>query len=445
MTEHAERKLQPSSFKRTMMCPGWGNFCETNNIPPNPTNIYAAEGSVAHELAATCLTKGQSPYKYVGETGWYNNGRCGIKSSDISALVDKAQHFIFTIDDAMAEAVDVYVQECLRKRKECIGAKILVEKRGDLFWLAPGMFGTADHLIIEPLGRIFVDDYKHGQGVAVDVGVNVGDNPQLAIYALGALGKGNPHMVEDVVVTIVQPRAMHIDGSIRSISFDADLLLEWGQDVLKPAVERSKDPDAPLVAGPHCQFCDAEKAVDKNGRLLCPAKRAATVESAKTMFGKEVTLSNVADLTPPDPTGLPGEKLDKILQFQSVFTSWLKAVESEAFARLENGSADAPTQFKLVAGNMSNRAWADENAVYGAVKTILPRKDVYVEKVKSPAQLETALRKAGHKGKAATELTEPLLKERVAGKAVMVPIDSPKPALPPKAERMFEANEKKEK
>lgn len=434
---HAKPYLQPSSFKRTINCPGWWQL--SKDLPRGETSEYAAEGSVAHHLGEKSIINDKSPYDFVGLTGWYNkaNHRTGIFRV-AGELQNPDAFFLFPVDEAMAAAVDEYVARVREVRASMPSGTFFVEQRADLSWLVPGMFGTADHVAFESLGSLVVDDYKHGAGVVVEVGNGVGDNPQLSIYGLGVLGKSNPKMVEEVTVEIVQPRAPHYQGSVRSVTFDPDDLIQWGYDVVRPAAKAAEQPDAPVKSGEWCKFCPAANALDESGQAICPAKRDERKASAVAMFGTELTSDTTEIIVPPDPGSLSGERLGKFVQFfDLVFDPWAAAVRKEARDRFDNGG-DAPPQYKLIRGSLSNRKFAGTDAeVYDALKTKLPKKEVFVEKVKTPAQMEAALKKTGLKAKEAKEIIDPLLAERTEGKPVMVPVDDPRPALPPKVEQMF--------
>ena len=429
--EHAARTLQPSGFKRTMNCPGWGQFCEREGIAPKPSGKYAAEGSVAHFLGEACLNTGKEPHEYVGGSGIYNAGVCTFDISASPPSKVPGEYFVFDITNDMADGVKVYTDEVRRKLAATVGAALTVESRLDLGYLVPGMHGTGDAVIVEPLGRLYVDDLKFGQGVAVEVGTKPGDNEQLTIYALGALGDDNPHMVEEVVVTITQPRAIHPAGPIRSIRYNVDELIAWGIDVLVPAAKASIVPGAPLLPGSWCKWCDAEG--------ICPALRKQALEAADIMFDPEgVPFPPARQSTPQPPQTMSKEQMDQILAVTGQVETWLKAIKAEAYSRLENGNPEAPTTFKLVAGKLSNRAWADEDKVYDRVKTFLPRKEVYVEKVLSPAQMDKTLKRVGKRvGSEIVEILAPLLQERKPGAPSMVPAGDARKALPPRAEIMF--------
>lgn len=425
MAEHAKRILQPSSFKRTIGCPGWGQLCESLGIRPKTGNKYTYEGTAAHSLAEMCLRD--------------NLAAASLLGGSIDFHSDGKNHRVKITED-MTEAVDVYLTEIRRKRVASVGAEYVVEKKLNMNWLIPGMFGTADHIIVEPLGKLYVDDYKHGQGVAVEVGDVPGDNVQTTLYALGAVGADNPYMVEEVCATIVQPRSAHSDGPVRSIIYDVDELYQWGYDVAVPAAKRAQEPDAPVTPGPWCKWCDANDPWDPQG-VQCPAIREKAMELANVDFDKD--LVPLAPMnSPAPPSTLTGEQLGRILRFADVLDDWIKVVRSEAFSRLETNSPDAPVGYKLVQGKLSNRAWAkSENEVVKDVLQLAPqvkKEQLFVTELKSPAQLEKVIKLTqGLPAKVAAALIEPLLSERSPGKPLMVPETDKRPAITSSVDTMF--------
>src|SRR5690606_6882742 len=95
--------------------------------------------------------------------------------------------------------------------------------------------GTGDFVAwFEQDRRLEIVDFKNGRGV-----VDVEGNPQLRTYALGAMLHHTALAVDTVTVTIVQPRAAHKDGRIRSETFHVADLIAWTADLLK-AMQRSK-------------------------------------------------------------------------------------------------------------------------------------------------------------------------------------------------------------
>lgn len=114
------------------------------------------------------------------------------------------------IDDEMETFTDDYVafvQEYVSLAREACGdTQVLIEQRLDLSHVVPGGFGTGDCVIIaEPTLQII--DLKYGQGVLVEA-LN---NPQLMLYALGALHAfGSMYDIAEVAVTIFPPRRSNV-------------------------------------------------------------------------------------------------------------------------------------------------------------------------------------------------------------------------------------------
>src|SRR5574343_592805 len=139
----AHALLSPSSAERWLACPG---SVAMESVCPDSSSAYADEGSQAHDFAATLLKGGT-----LGGIG----------------------------DIEMAEAVDFYVAH-VRAR----GGDLLVEQKLPVGRITgePGATGTADAVALHP-DEIDIIDLKYGRGVRVDAD----DNPQLRLYALGAI------------------------------------------------------------------------------------------------------------------------------------------------------------------------------------------------------------------------------------------------------------------
>lgn len=109
--------------------------------------------------------------------------------------------------DTLTDDYVAFVQERLRDvRQACADPQVLIEQRLDFSHVVPGGFGTGDCVIIaEPVLHII--DLKYGQGVMVEAE----HNPQLMLYALGALNAfGSLYDITEVAVTIYQPRRSNI-------------------------------------------------------------------------------------------------------------------------------------------------------------------------------------------------------------------------------------------
>ena len=86
----------------------------------------------------------------------------------------------------------------------------LVEEKVDLRHLGGDCWGTLDYASWVVGKDLYVCDYKHGL-----VTVEADNNKQLKIYASGIL-EDVGYDFEYIYLVIVQPRAAHVNGVIRS-------------------------------------------------------------------------------------------------------------------------------------------------------------------------------------------------------------------------------------
>lgn len=311
----AHSKIGASSMYRWSKCAGSVRLSEG---VPNVSSSYAEEGSQAHELAAQCLKDG-----------------------------------VWTSGD---DAVDTYI-EAVRMEVGEDETLLHIEQSFDLSNVHPGCFGTADAVVWNPALKILtVMDYKHGAGIPV----NVRGNPQLRYYALGALLSLN-YPASKVKLVIVQPRCEHPDGPVRSETIDALELLDFCADLIRYA-KATEDPNAPLVAGDHCQFCPAGKA------LICPELKNKAQAIAKTVFT-------------PVVGGYDPQELRRFLDMREPVKAFFKMVDEFAYSEAEAGRC--PPGYKLV-DKQGRRKWkpgVEEEGGYF--------RDWYEPAaLKSPAQIE---------------------------------------------------------
>lgn len=343
MSDHA--KLSPSAAHRWMHCPGSIRLSEGIEVPPS---VYADEGSAAHHLAYVCLTSGADAQTLAGRVIRKVNSGWSILQKGA-----KAAEGDYEITDEMAEAVQIYIDAVRADRIH--GARMNFEHRVTIPGV--GIWGTADCFRYVPDKKVTVYDYKHGAGVAVDVE----GNPQLMIYALGALDGKSADTVE---LVIVQPRARHKDGPVRRWEIPAADLLAWKADVLAPAVHATQQPDAPLCAGEWCKFCPALP--------VCPAVKAHAIEVATADF-------QVVELPPPEQ--LQKSDIVRVMQSSELLKKWLVSVESYAQSLMEKG--ESFPGFKLVR-KRTNRKWIDE----AAAAATLAGQPVFETALMSPSKVE---------------------------------------------------------
>ena len=356
--DRGHAQYAPSSAHRWMVCPA--SVKATAGIK-SVSSSYAAEGTVAHHVLEGALLDGKfNAANYIGEIIDVE-----IEGKDSSLIVTKE----------MANAVQV----CLDfVRPICEEAddwhpeqQVTLELYG-----ADSCYGTADFTaVVRMAGRIILVDYKHGAGQLVEVV----DNPQLKIYGLGGLLKIGPGTgITHVQTTIVQPRAPHPQGPIRSHTYTVAELMDFGAEVLD-AIEACEADDPPYVPGEHCKWCGIEHS--------CGAR-------AKAIAGDIVVVVNEMS----DGMILTIDEQERFLQRieQLGLEDFVGALRAAVHKHIEDGGTSE--RYKLVPKRAS-RVWLkDESQTIAALKPLLAKKkastiDLYNAELKSPSQVESVVGK----------------------------------------------------
>lgn len=342
----AHASFGASNSKRRMACPG---SLKAEERFPDESSPFAELGTAAHELGEHCLENGvMDVSETIGGT-FYNH----------------------VVDENMASAVQTYVDFVKGIEADEAPALLRLEQRFSLEDLDPPMpmFGTSDCTIYGKItGNLWIIDYKHGQGVAVDVE----DNAQLKYYALGAVLKiGNKAPINQVHTAIVQPRASHRDGPIRTHSYTKDEILDFGTDLMD-AARAALEPDAPLIAGDHCKFCKAAG--------VCSALRSNALAVAQDDFG---VVRSIDDLTP--------EEIGSYMERIPLVEEWIKSLRRHANSMLEAGTP--VPGFKLVEKRPTRRWTTQEAVLEWAALEGLEDDEIFEKKIKSPAQIEKVVGK----------------------------------------------------
>ena len=343
----AHAKLSPSGAHRWMACPG---SVALEAAFPDQSSAYAAEGTLAHTLASEHLDgSGLHPSQRIGE-------------------VHEVDGFTFTVDATMADYVDNY---CRLVREYADGGLLLVEQRVPIEHVTgeTGATGTSDAIIVDTTKRtLYVVDLKYGMGVKVDAG----DNPQLMMYALGAMEQCDQlGEFDQVCMVIHQPRLNHVS---EHWIYVGDL---WAfKRRAAEAAELTRQPDAPLVPGEkQCRFCKA--------KATCPALRAEVTE----VVSGSATLDEF--LVPDVTTG--DNYLSVAMSKVGLVEDWCKAVRAEVERRLLAGQT--VDGFKLVEGRRGNRKWSNDAEVEALFKSFRLRQDeMYDYSLISPTKAEKLLK-----------------------------------------------------
>lgn len=375
--DHASRAhaaWSASASERLWACPG---SLILNAGQDDKESEAAAWGTAAHEVAEWTLRNPDRP--------------CAAYPH----YTVKTKRHTITVDDEVVECAQTYVDYV---RERAAGKTLLVEQKFSLAAINPPMEagGTGDAVILDPdAGHIEIVDLKGGRGIVVEAE----GNKQLRTYALGAI-LANPGPWKQVTVTIVQPRAPHPDGRIRSETFHVADLIEWTGDLLEAMTlaemaARYHPTDKPdgwaatyLRAGTHCTFCKAA--------ATCPALASRALEEAKVHFQPEGAIS-----TPPDPSSLTVAQIVRVLDAADMIGNWLNAVRAHAQEQAEMGVeiTDGNSTYVLTP-KRATRKWKDEDPVMDlALATGRETSDFYQEpKLMSPAQVEKLLGKKGYEG-----------------------------------------------
>jgi hypothetical protein len=193
-----------------------------------------------------------------------------------------------TVDAAMSDAVQLYVA-FIRNLAQQFNTKPMLENRVIMSSVRDDVFGTSDCIFI--IGdTLHVYDYKHGYVV-----VEVENNSQAIFYAVAALDTYQLwDKIKHIRTGIIQPRADHIDGSIRTADYTMQDMREW-QNTFRETVIAASDQNAPLNAGEHCRYCLASAfcrpRIERTIKLAYGEKPIETLNEDEiiTMF-KEVPI-----------------------------------------------------------------------------------------------------------------------------------------------------------
>lgn len=341
-TQHA--LLSASGAHRWLHCTG-SPLLEKDF--PDSTSVYAQEGTLAHELCELKLMA------YTGE----------ITKRKLTSMKNKLMKSELWQPEmeGTSEAYLDYVKDITMSYT--VKPVILTEKKVDFSQYVPEGFGTADCLILAG-DTLHVVDYKHGKGVVVDAD----HNPQMMLYALGAMSELSLlYRFKFVHMTIVQPRV----NNISEFTMTADELIEWGETIVKPKAEAAMSGKGEFEAGDWCRFCRAKQQ--------CKTR----YESNDSLY-PELSAQH-------DPRLITLAELGEYLRRGRDMAAWLEDMKEYALSESLAG-ADVPG-WKAVEGRGS-RAFTDtDEAVDTLIKNGIDESVLYERRVLTLAQMEKAVGK----------------------------------------------------
>lgn len=199
--------LGASSAHRWLICPP---IARLEEAVKDRGSSFAEEGTAAHELAELILNK---RFKL-------------IPTRSVNSKLKKFKAENSYYDPSMEDYVSNYCDLVEERANHYENAVIELEQRVDFSQWVPEGFGTSDVVILAD-NVIEIIDLKYGKGVPVDAYLN----PQLMLYALGAVDKYDLiYEFETVRMTIVQPRL----DNLSTFEIEKDELLYWADNYVAP-------------------------------------------------------------------------------------------------------------------------------------------------------------------------------------------------------------------
>lgn len=278
--------LSPSSSHRWLNCTPSARLEEKVE---DQGSSFAEEGTCAHAL-------------------------CEIKLRDLLNLPPEPNEFEELKDKWYDKSMEDYTDEYatlvygkyLDAQKRDSNALLIIEKTLDFSVWIPESFGTCDAIIVSD-GEIEVFDFKYGKGVEV----SAVENPQMMIYALGAMADYDlEYDIKNVRMTIVQPRVSNF--SEWEISM-ADLK-KWATETLAVKARLAIMGEGEHQAGGWCKFCKIK------------ARCSALANKMMACY----TQNEVKEL-------ITDEQMGDILTLIPTIKTWCTAVEDYALAQALNG------------------------------------------------------------------------------------------------------------
>ena len=296
--------------------------------------------------------------------------------------------------DEMEECTDAYVDFIMEQvelaRKSCTDPIVLIEQRLDFSCYVPDGFGTGDCVIISD-DRLHIVDFKYGMGVLVDAE----DNPQMKLYALGALEiYDSLYDIKEISMTIFQPRRENVS----TWTVPVEELKAWAEEELKPKAAKAYQGEGEYMPGSWCTFCRASSR--------CRARADENLKLAQMEFKM--------------PPLLTDSEIEEVLSILPDLTKWANEITAYATDAAVNHGKKWQG-FKVVEGR-SVRKYKDENAV--AEKAVISGyKDIYRKSLIPMTEMQKLM------GKTKFEEILGNLIYKPPGKPTLVPKSDKRPAM----------------
>ena len=390
MTIHST--FSPSAATRWITCPG----SLTVKPADYETSVYAAEGTMMHNVSEQILKDGFKP-----DAIFFKDNEYTIDGHD----------FIFKMEHV--DAVQAYIDQIRIYYESLNFPEMKVEERVSLDHYGErykDIFGTVDCIIDEIFNKLFIIDLKGGKGVSVPA-----DSAQTRLYAVMAAGE-LIDSYDEIISVIIQPRDRQGDY-IRERSYTPQELKEWMTNTVLPAIENARSDNPRFKASEDaCRWCPASG----NCRY-------------QTDFAFSVAMDEFEDfmeITPDSPFPSPkhdltNDQIAHILKLIPFLDVWKSAIQANALVRMERG--EKIKGFKLVEAR-TLRKWLDDDEVRLFLQKQLKMKvkDITSTKLKSPSAILKIAKPTFR-----DQISEYVVKPK--GKPAIAPLSDKRPELEPEA------------
>ena len=373
MERHADRDhalLSASGAYRWLNCPGSARLEDKFEDEPS---VYAAEGTLAHEMAELKIIK------------YFTTD---LRPSEFKKrITELKKNELYTAEmDRYTNEYRDYINDIYLSFES--KPFFLAEQRVDFSSYVPGGFGTVDCTLVgDKVIHIF--DLKYGKGVPV----TAENNPQGMLYALGTyLEQSAIDEIEKVIIHIVQPRIKNTS----SFEISSEELLKWAESI-KDVAQKAYEGSNEFHVGEHCGFCKA------NGNCRKQAEKYMNIEVI-------------------DPALLTDEEIGEGLAKVKELSKWAKKFEDYALIRAQNGGN--VKGWKLVAGRGGNRTFTDKAVAAQLLEEVgLDREEIYKTELISVTAAEKLLGEETLYKIAGNYIQKP------EGKPTLATLDDKRPAL----------------
>lgn len=369
--------LSASAAHRWLNCPPSAKICEKL---PDTESEYAKEGSLAHEMCEIKLNAFITP----------------TPKGSLTRKLNKLKK-----DEMYKPEMDGYTDDYLDYIKKIAlsfptKAHISSERKVDYSNYAPDGFGTADCIILHG-NDLYIIDFKYGKGVPV----SAEDNPQMKLYALGAVQEFSLiYPITNVHLSIIQPRI----GNISEWELSTADLLSWGEQI-KPVARLAYEGKGDFKSGDHCRFCKIKQT--------CRERAKDNLKLAQYEFAKPID-----EAKPEEPT-LSDKEVGEILKLAGRLKKWVEDIEAYALTAILNGKKI--TGWKAVEGR-TTRSFTDIEKVFEVLeKNGFPREAFYERKQLPFTKIESIV------GKKDFEALLDHLITRTKGKPTLAPESDKRP------------------